>query len=102
MSFLGIFLIALAKVISLIAGIYTLIVAGVVICSWVRADSCNPIVGFLYQATDPVFRRIRRCLPHSFFASGIDWTPMIVIILLVFLETILSESLMEWGNRLRY
>ncbi len=93
---------ALAKVISMIAGIYTLIVAGVVICSWVRADPYNPIVGFLYQATNPVFRRVRRFLPRTFFASGIDWTPMIVIILLVFLETILSESLMEWGTRLRY
>lgn len=102
MPFLGNFLIALAKVIDLVVSLYTFIVAGAVIVSWVRPDPYNPIVRFLYSATEPVFQRIRRILPAFFYRSGIDFTPMIVMILLVFLETLLTNTLYDWGSRLRY
>jgi len=101
MSFLGLIFIALSKVISLIVGIYTFIVAGAVIVSWVRPDPYNPIVNFLYQATEPVFSRVRRFLPSFLYKTGIDWTPMVVIIVLIFLETVISGTLSDIGFRLR-
>lgn len=102
MSILGTIFIALAKVFSLIIGIYTFIVAGAVIVSWVRADPYNPIVNFLYQVTEPVFSRFRRFLPSFLYRTGIDWTPMLVIIILIFLETIISGTLRDIGISLRY
>lgn len=102
MSILGTVLIAFAKVISLIVGIYTFIVAGAVIVSWVRADPYNPIVNFLHQVTEPVFSRCRRFLPRVLYKTGIDWTPMLVIIILIFLETIISGTLRDVGMNLRY
>lgn len=102
MSFLGILLIAIAKVIDLVAGIYTLIVAGTVIVSWVRPDPYNPIVVFLNQATEPVFRFVRQFLPSLLRRSRIDWTPLIVILVIIFLETILVGTLSDLGNRLRH
>lgn len=102
MSLIGNFLLALAKVISLISGLYTFIVAGAIIVSWVKPDPYNPIVLFLYQATEPVFRQIRRILPRFFYSTGIDWTPMIVIIILIFIETLLTGTLTDIGMKLRY
>lgn len=102
MAILGNIFIALAKVISLIVGIYTFIVAGAVIVSWVRADPYNPIVNFLHQLTEPVFSKCRRFLPSILYRTGIDWTPMLVIIILIFLETIVSGTLRDIGMNLRY
>lgn len=101
MSFLGILFIALAKVVDLVAGMYTFLVAGAVIISWVRPDPYNPIVVFLYQATEPVFRFVRRLLPPIFKRGRIDWTPMIVIVMIIFLETIISGTLYDLGSKLR-
>ncbi len=101
MSLLGNLLIALAKVLNLIGNLYTFIVAGAVIVSWVRPDPYNPIVVFLYQATDPIFRRVRRFMPRFLFASSIDWTPLIVVIVIIFIQTILVGTLEDLGHNLR-
>lgn len=101
MSFVGTIFIALAKVVDLVVGLYTLIVAGAVIISWVRPDPYNPIVRFLYSATKPVFSLCRRYLPRFFYRTGLDWTPLIVIIILVFLKTIISDTLFDIGYSLR-
>ena len=102
MSLVGTLLIALAKVISLIANMYTFIIAGAAIVSWVNPDPYNPIVRFLRSATEPVFAWVRKRLPSSFFKSGIDFTPMLVIIVLVFTETLLTAFLMDLGLSLRH
>lgn len=101
MSLLGNLLIATAKAIDLVAGLYTLIIAGAVIISWVRPDPNNPIVRFISMATEPVFSKCRRYLPRALFRTGIDWTPVVVIILLVFLQNLLSGTLSDWGHQLR-
>lgn len=101
MSFIGTLFIAIAKVLSLIVNLYTFIVAGAVILSWVRPDPYNPIVRFLSMATEPVFSRLRRYLPSFLYRSGIDFTPLVVIILLVLLETILTTTLFDIGYSLR-
>jgi YggT family protein len=53
----------LAEVISLVFQIYIFIVIGRAIISWVNPDPHNPIVRFLYNATEPVLYRMRRLLP---------------------------------------
>lgn len=102
MSVLGNLFIALAKVIDLVVGMYTFIIAGAVIITWVQADPYNPIVRFLRTATEPVFSRVRKLLPKSITRGNIDWTPMIVIIALIFFQTLLSGVLMDLGLHLRY
>lgn len=74
---------ALATVINLVFQIYFYIVIGRAIISWVNPDPYNPIVRFLYNATDPVLDKIRRLLPINF--GGIDLSP---IVLLVGLEVV--------------
>lgn len=100
MHTLGYLIISFAKVIQLLANIYTFIIAGVVIISWVGADPYNPIVRFLRQATEPVFWWVRKILPKALFRSGLDFTPMIVLILLILIENVVVNLLYEWAQAL--
>ncbi|MBX7149105.1 YggT family protein [bacterium] len=102
MPILGNLLIALAKVLSMLINMYTFVIVGAIIISWVRPDPYNPIVRFLYGATQPVFSKLRRVLPRFFYSSGIDFTPMLVVITLVFIDTFISGSLMDIGIKLKY
>jgi YggT family protein len=68
------------------------------ILSWVNPDPYNPIVRFLYGATEPVLLTIRRRLPINF--GGIDFSPMIVILAIVFLDNFLVNTLAQLSIRL--
>ena len=100
MHALGYIVISLAKILSLLINIYTFIIAGAVIVSWVGADPYNPIVRFLRQVTEPVFRRVRSILPSFFFKTQLDFTPLIVLIFLILIENIGGGLLFEWGQNL--
>lgn len=100
MHTLGYLVISIAKVLQLLINIYTFIIAGSVIISWVGADPYNPIVRFLRQATEPIFFRVRKIMPKALFRTGLDFTPMIVLILLILIENILVNLLYEWAQSL--
>jgi len=98
---MGIFyelIMALAQLVSLVFNIYTFIVIGRALVSWVSPDPYNPIVRFLYQATEPVLARLRRWLPVSF--GGIDFSPAILLIGLIFVERILVRLLQQLATAL--
>jgi YggT family protein len=89
---------ALAKVIDYVLMIYMWIIIARAVISWVNPDPYNPIVRFLYSITDPVLLAIRRRLPLSF--GGIDFSPVIVILAIFFLQTFLVSSLYVLAGRL--
>jgi YggT family protein len=64
--------------------------------SWVNPDPWNPIVRFLYQVTEPVLRPIRRRLP----VTGVDFSPLVVILAIYFLQRFLVRVLAETAYRL--
>ena len=90
---------ALAQVLGMLIRAYMWIVIIRALISWVNPDRYNPIVRFLHAATDPVLHRIRRLIPASF--GGIDFSPLILIAGLVFLEAFLVQSLFDVSRQLR-
>ena len=66
--------------------------------SWVNPDPYNPIVQILNRLTEPVLYRIRRLIPMS--GTGIDFTPMIAILIIIFLQAFFIQSLLELARRL--
>ncbi len=60
--------------------------------SWVRPDPYNPIVQMLYRLTEPAYALVRRFIPTVF--GGMDLAPLIVILVLLFLETFLGRLFM--------
>jgi len=100
MVFLTNFLIALAQVLDIVLWAYMWIVVARALVSWVNPDPHNPIVRFLYGATEPVLYRIRRALPV--YAGGIDFSPLIVFVAVVFLQRFLIRSLYDLAQSIRF
>jgi YggT family protein len=94
----GNFILAIAKLISFALSAYIWIVIGRAVISWVNADPNNPIVRFLVQVTDPILLRIRRVVPSM---GGIDLSPMILILAIVFLQSFLVPTLTQIGMSLQ-
>ncbi len=87
------FLVALAKLIDFALGAYMWIIIGRAIISWVNPDPYNPIVRFLHEVTEPVLSRIRRVIPA--FAGGLDFSPVIVILAIIFLQSFLPPTIRQ-------
>jgi len=90
------FIVALAKVIDVALTVYMWLIIFRAVVSWVNADPYNKIVIFLYRATEPVLRPVRRLLPMQ--NIGIDFSPMAVILIIVFLQYFLVPTLIQVGG----
>jgi YggT family protein len=62
--------------------LYMFILLARVLISWISPDPNNPIVHFLRSITDPAIDWLRRVLPRFFWSSGLDFTPLVLILLL--------------------
>ena len=89
---------ALATIVSYLLQIYMWVIIIRALISWVNPDPYNPIVRFLYQVTEPVLYPIRRRLP---FMGGIDLSPIIVLLAILFLQIFLVKTLNELALRLK-
>lgn len=78
---------ALANVLDIVLNGYMWVIIARAVLSWVNPDPYNAIVRFLYGITDPVLNAIRRRVPLYF--GGIDFTPWLVILALIFLDNYL-------------
>ena len=85
------FLNAVATLVDFVLSAYMWVVIGRAVISWVNADPYNPIVRFLYDITEPVLVRIRRFLPVT--GGGIDFSPMVLILAIIFLQSFLVPTL---------
>lgn len=68
---------------SLIAGllnVYMYVVIIRVVISWINPDPYNPIVQFLRNLTDPPLDWLRHKLPKFMWSSGLDFTPLVLIL----------------------
>jgi len=91
-------IIALAKVIDIALTLYMWIIIARAVISWVNPDPYNKIVIFLYRVTEPVLRPVRRILPLR--NIGIDISPIIVILVIFFLQYFLVETIMQLARSL--
>lgn len=87
------FFMALAGIIDFLLTAYMWVIIGRAVISWVNADPYNPIVRFLYEITEPVLSRIRRVLPVSM--GAIDFSPVILIIAIMFLQSFLVPTMKQ-------
>jgi YggT family protein len=89
---------ALADVLDIALNLYMWLIIAQAVLTWVNPDPYNPIVRFLYSVTEPVLSRVRRMLPVFF--GGIDFSPMVVIFAIYFLQRFLVPTLHEMASRL--
>jgi YggT family protein len=90
-------MLALLQTIDLALGIYTWIIIASAIFSWLYAfnvvNSNNRFVAmvaeFLYKATEPALRPIRRVLPDL---GGLDISPIVLLLLIFFIRSLLWNT----------
>jgi YggT family protein len=90
---------AIAGVLNMVLWAYTWIIIARALVSWVNPDPYNPIVQFLYRATEPVLAPVRRWLPT--WRWGIDFSPLVVILVIYFIQLSVVASLKDlaWSMR---
>lgn len=100
MNALAYLLIGVAKILHLLISIYTFVVAFSVLLSWVSPDPRNTVVHILRSLTEPVFWQVRRILPRVLFRTGIDFSPIIVLFILILLDTVAVQLLYDLAHSL--
>ena len=95
-------LMAFAVLLNLVLNIYMWIIIARVIVSWVILFRPGPLLHSLSHGlsrlTDPVLRRIRRYIPLR--GAGLDFSPFIAILIIVFLQYFLVATLIDLARRL--
>ena len=89
---------AVANVLNIALTIYMWILIIRALISWVNPDPYNAIVRFLRSVTDPVLYRVRRILPVTF--GGFDFAPVILILAIVFLQSFVVKTLLQFAREL--
>ncbi len=89
----------IARILDIGLTLYMWIVIIRALLSWVSPDPYNPIVRFLYRATEPVLRPVRRLVPMG--NIGIDISPVIVIVVIYLLQNFVVRSMVEFAYRLK-
>ncbi|MGD0021575.1 MAG: YggT family protein [Smithellaceae bacterium] len=92
------FIFALAKIIDIALTVYWWIMVFRAVVSWVNADPYNKIVIFLYRATEPVLRPVRRIMPLR--NVGIDVSPVIILVVISLLQHFLVETIIQLARNL--
>jgi len=95
MSIFGDLMLGIVKIIHILLEIYKWIVIIAVLISWVNPDPYNPIVKFLYSATEPVLRPIRRLIGYRL--GPIDISPIIVILAIILVQSFLERSFIRYS-----
>ncbi len=99
MILLGNFLAALARVLHLVLMLYLWVIIIRAVLSWVNVPSLYPVALVLYRLTEPVLRPFRRLVPPRRL-GGLDISPIIVGLLIVFIDSFLIRSLALYARQL--
>lgn len=75
-------------------GLYSWVIIAAALITWVSPDPRNPIVMFLRQVTEPVLTPVRRLLP-PWKTGGLDFSPLIVILAIQFVERVILPGLLR-------
>jgi YggT family protein len=94
------FLIAIAKILDIVLTVLYWLILIRALISWVNPDPFNTIVQFLYKTTEPILEPIRKILPAG-LRWGIDISPIIAFLAILFLKSFLVRTLIDLAIRLR-
>ncbi|MDG4553537.1 MAG: YggT family protein [Candidatus Competibacter sp.] len=91
----GLLLIALMELLKLLINVYLWGVIIQAVLSWVNPDPYHPAARVLAQLTAPLLRPARRWIPP---VSGVDLSPVLVVVALIFVSLLLQDFLGMWSG----
>ena len=90
----------IATILDTVLWLYMWVIIVRVLISWVNPDPWNPIVRFLDMATEPALAPIRRLLFRVSWRGGIDVSPIILILVIIFLQYALVSTLYQLATQM--
>lgn len=93
----GLFVQSIAELLGLLINVFIGAILIQVILSWVAPGSYNPIIGLVHRIAEPLLAPARRILPPM---SGIDFSPLVVLIVLQLLKILLVAPIANFGYHL--
>jgi YggT family protein len=91
-------IVAIATILDYALWAYMWVVILRAVLSFVSPDPYNPIVRALYAITEPVLSFLRRKFP--LMAGSIDFSPMVAIVVILFLQRFLVRTLFDLASRI--
>lgn len=95
----GLLVLSLAGLLNLVIYIFIFAVLIQVIISWVNPDAYNPVTVILHRLTNPLLRPARRLIPPI---SGLDFSPIVVLVALQLLIMLGIRPLTDFGRVLAH
>jgi YggT family protein len=95
------FLMAVAQILDMVLNFGIILILIRALISWVNPDPYNPIVQVLYRSTEPLLRPFRRLLP-PWRTGGIDFSPFVATLLLVFVKILVVQTILDYAATLRH
>jgi YggT family protein len=83
-------MVAILNVIHSLIFTYIILIIIASVLSFIKVDPYNPIVSTIHRLTQPTFQFVRQKLPFL-VVSGIDLSPIVIIIALQLLDTFLTQ-----------
>ena len=90
----GLMVLAVAELLSLLIKVFLFSILIQVILSWVRPGDHSPVSLLLYQLNEPLLAPARRIIPAI---SGLDLSPVLVLVLLQLSLMLLVAPLQDFG-----
>ena len=89
-SYVGFGVLSLAELLNLLVNVFLFAIIIQVILSWINPGVRNPAISLLYSLTEPLLRPARRLIGT---ASGFDFSPIIVIAVLIICQKLFIARL---------
>lgn len=90
---------AIATILNYLVNIYSIVIIARAIISWIDINPYNPIVYFIKKISDPFLNWIRKLIPTA--ALGIDLSPLIAFLIIIFIEKFLVETMFDIAKNLK-
>jgi len=84
---------SIAQLLHTVINAYIWIIIISAVLSFIKPDPYNQLVQAIYKLTEPVYAYIRKQMPFLVI-SGMDLTPLILILGLQFIDTLMMRSLL--------
>ena len=91
----SVLLVTVMELLKLLINIYLWGVIIQAVLSWINPDPRHPAARVLAQLTAPLLRPARRLLPP---VSGVDLSPVLVVVALIFVSLLLQDLLGMWSG----
>ncbi len=93
-SIIGMFIIALAEILSMFINIFLFAIIISVILSWVNSGGYNPIIGLIHSLSQPVMKPIQKFIPPL---GGMDLSPIFASLGLMVLKMLLIPPIVYFA-----